>query len=258
MTLTLIGVLAYVGAQLLVGAWVSRRIRTEADYLIAGRRLGYGLGIFTLFATWFGAETCIGAAGRIYESGISGGSADPFGYALCIFLMGAVFAIPLWRLKLTTFADLFRLRYSASVERFAVVLMVPTSLLWAAAQIRAFGQIVSSTGVIDTQWAVAFAAFAVIAYTTFGGLMGDVVTDFIQGIFLIAGLAVLLIAAVGHVGGVGPALEAIDPSRLSFLSTEETFWQQLDSWLVPVLGSLVAQELVSRVLASRSISRLAR
>src|SRR5512134_2456720 len=149
MTLTLVGVLLYVLAQLLIGAWASRRIRSEDDYLIAGRSLGYGLGIFTIFATWFGAETCIGAAGRIYESGMSAGSADPFGYAICIFLMGAVFAVPLWRLKLTTMADLFRIRFSTSVERFAIVLMVPTSLLWAAAQIRAFGQVLSASSELE-------------------------------------------------------------------------------------------------------------
>jgi Na+/proline symporter len=72
MNITLAGVLAYVVAQLLIGAWVARRIRTEEDYLVAGRKLGYPLAMFTIFATWFGAETCIGAAGAIYESGLSG------------------------------------------------------------------------------------------------------------------------------------------------------------------------------------------
>src|SRR5690606_7884348 len=140
MNATLPGIALYIVAQLLVGAWVARRIRTEDDYLVAGRRLGYPLAIFTIFATWFGAETCIGAAGAIYSDGLAGGSADPFGYAVCLLLMGAVFAVPLWKRRLTTLADLFRQRFSIGVERLAVLLMVPTSLLWAAAQIRAFGQ----------------------------------------------------------------------------------------------------------------------
>ncbi|WP_255211217.1 hypothetical protein [Methylogaea oryzae] len=61
-----------------MGIVVTRRIRNESDYLLAGRSIGFGLGTFTVFATWFGAETCIGAAGAIYENGLSGGSADPF------------------------------------------------------------------------------------------------------------------------------------------------------------------------------------
>ena len=110
MTPVVWGILVYILVQLAIGVAVSRRIETEADYLVAGRSFGPLLAGFSVFATWFGAETCIGAAGAVYERGLSGGSADPFGYALCVILTGLVFAVPLWRLKLTTLADLFRLR----------------------------------------------------------------------------------------------------------------------------------------------------
>jgi Na+/proline symporter len=66
-----------------------------------------------VFATWFGAETCVGSAGRVYAGGLSASSADPFGYALCLLLFALVFAIPLWKRKLTTIADLFRTRCRA-------------------------------------------------------------------------------------------------------------------------------------------------
>jgi Na+/proline symporter len=57
MTPMLAAILAYLAIQFGIGIWASRRVRTEDDYLIAGRRLGYPLAIFTIFATWFGAET---------------------------------------------------------------------------------------------------------------------------------------------------------------------------------------------------------
>jgi Na+/proline symporter len=57
MTPQFAGILAYLVVQLAIGAWVSRRIRTEDDYLLAGRQLGPVLGTFSIFATWFGAET---------------------------------------------------------------------------------------------------------------------------------------------------------------------------------------------------------
>ncbi len=104
---------------------------------------------FSIFATWFGAETVVGAAGSIYSDGLSGGSADPFGYGLCLVVLGVVVAAPLWRRQYTTFGDLFRERYSPGVERLAVLLMVPTSVLWAAAQIRAFGQVVSVSSELE-------------------------------------------------------------------------------------------------------------
>ncbi|TAM44020.1 MAG: sodium:solute symporter, partial [Gammaproteobacteria bacterium] len=115
----LLGIAAYVLAQLVIVFLVARRVRGESDYLLAGRRFGMGLATFTIFATWFGAETCIGAAGAVYKDGLGGSTADPFGYAVCLFLMGAVFAIPLWRRGLTTLADLYRQRFSPGVERLA-------------------------------------------------------------------------------------------------------------------------------------------
>ena len=114
MTPLLAAILGYVAAQLAVGVWVSRRIRTEADYLLAGRRLGPGLATASLFATWFGAETCIGAAGTVYGGGLRGATAEPFGYALCLLLMGLVFARVLWSRQYMTLATC-----SATVTRAA-------------------------------------------------------------------------------------------------------------------------------------------
>jgi len=248
---TLMAVAGYIAAQLLVGAWVARRIHTEDDYLVAGRRLGYPLAIFTIFATWFGAETCIGAAGAIYQDGISGGSADPFGYALCLLLMGAVFAVPLWRRRLTTIADLFRQRFSAGVERFAVLLMVPTSLLWAAAQVRAFGQVIGASSNLSVTVAITVAAGVVIVYTISGGFLADAITDLIQGIALIVGLAILFGAVVFFDGG--HAFVAIEPERLQLFGGGSLPWYEVaESWAIPILGSAVAAELVARVVATRS------
>ena len=250
----LVGIAVYVAAQLAIGAWVARRIRSEEDYLVAGRSLGYGLAVFTIFATWFGAETVVGAAGAIYQHGLSGGSADPFGYGLCILLMGAVFAVPLWRRKLTTFADLFRQRYSVGVERLAVLLMVPTSILWAAAQVRAFGQVLSASSELDVGVTITIAAGVVIAYTVAGGLLADVWTDLIQGIALTIGLVVLALAmATAGNGEVLREVGRIDPARLAlFGGGEIPMIEVLESWAIPIFGSVVAAELVARVIAARS------
>lgn len=251
MNTVLLGVLGYVLLQLFIGAYVSRRIRTEKDYLIAGRSLGYGLATFTIFATWFGAETCIGAAGSIYESGLAGGSAEPFGYGLALLLMGLVFAVPLWRRKLTTLADLFRLRFSEGIERLAVLLLVPASLLWAAAQIRAFGQVISASSGLEVSLTITIAAAVVILYTIFGGLLADAWTDAVQGVVLIVGLLVLLVAVLGEAGT--EALAAVDPARLQLLGGGDVPpLAVIEDWAIPVFGSVVAAELVSRVIAARS------
>ncbi|MBS1213662.1 MAG: Na+/solute symporter [Proteobacteria bacterium] len=253
MNTTLLGIFAYILLQLLVGVLVSKRIASEDDYLLAGRSLGPGLGIFTVFATWFGAETCIGAAGSVYSSGLSGGSADPFGYAACLLVMGMLFAVPLWRRKLTTLADLFRQRYSPGIEKAVVLMVAPTSIMWAGAQIRAFGQIISASSEFQVDVAITVAAAVVIVYTVYGGLLADVVTDLVQGIALIVGLAVLFYVVVDAQGGPVATLNALPPERLNPLSANgRTLPEVLEAWAIPITGSLFAQELVARVLASRS------
>ncbi|HWP82267.1 MAG TPA: sodium:solute symporter family protein [Bacteroidota bacterium] len=257
MTPIFLGILLYVLLQLLLGYTVSRRIRTEDDYLLAGRNLGYVLATFSIFATWFGAESCIGTAGAAYAEGISGVAADPFGYAVCLFLMGLFFAVPLWRMKLTTIADFFRIRFSASTERVIAVIMIPTSLLWAAAQIRAFGLVLSASSVLEVSTAVTVAATAVIAYTIMGGMLADAMTDIVQGFILIAGLALLAVTLIADSGGIIAALQSVPAERLALSSSGTqgvitSVLRTAETWAIPILGSVTAQEMVSRVLASRS------
>lgn len=133
----IIGISIYVTFQFGIGLYLFRFIKTEDDYFLAGRRLGPILASFSIFATWFGAETCIGSSGAIYAGGLAGARADPFGYPLCLVLMGMLFATRMWKRQLVTLGDLYRQRYSTGVERLAVILMIPVSLFWAGVQVRA-------------------------------------------------------------------------------------------------------------------------
>jgi Na+/proline symporter len=243
-------VLGYVVLQLLLGAYISRRVRTEEDYLLAGRSLGPGLVVFTIFATWFGAETCLGAAGAVYADGLSGGNGDPLGYALCILFLGFLFALPLWRMKLTTAADLYRLRYSRPVETLVVVITVPTSLLWAAAQIRAFGQVVSAVSGIDATVTITIAAVVVVIYTMLGGFLADVWTDVIQGVMVAAGLVMLTFVVLRRHGA--ELVSSIDPERVRIFDASVSPLVTIEALAIPILGSVMAPELISRVLAARS------
>ena len=168
-------------------------------------------------------------------------------------MLGVTIAAPLWRKQYTTFGDLFRERYSPGVERLAVILMVPTSVLWAAAQIRAFGQVVSAASDLEVSIAITAAAGFVIIYTVAGGLLADVVTDFIQGIAVIVGLVVLLIAIGNAYGGVDELVAMIDTERLALFSTADaTPLEIIEAWAVPVCGSLLAVEMLSRILGCKT------
>jgi Na+/proline symporter len=250
---TLLAIFAYLAVQLGIGLWVSRRIRTEEDYLVAGRRLGYTLATFSIFATWFGAETIVGSGGRALREGFSLTAAEPFGYGLCLVLMGLVFAVPLWRRRLTTLADLFRDRFSATTERCAALVLIPSSVLWAAAQIRAFGSVLSTGTALEIEAAIGIAAGFTILYTAFGGLLADAITDVIQGGVLTVGLLVLFVGVVIHLGGPADAATALaSRDTLAIAPGNRSLLQAIEAWAIPVCGSVVAAELVSRVIATPS------
>lgn len=247
-----VGVFAYIALQFAVGIWVSRRIRDEKDYILAGRQLGVTLASFSVFATWFGAETVMGSSGRVYTSGLSGAQGEPFAYAIGIIIMGLCFAVPLWRRGLTTFGDFFRERFSPGVEKMTVILLVPGSVLWAAAQIRGFGQIMSHTAGLQLGIAMTVAAAVVIAYTVFGGLLADVYTDFVQGIAIVIGLLGMLILITAQTGNPVTVLASVEAARFYPMAENQSVLEFMEQWAIPICGSLVAVELISRVLACRS------
>lgn len=249
----LVALAALVLVQLAIGLLAARRIRTEDDYLLAGRRLGPVLASASIFATWFGAESCIGAAGSAYAEGITAHTTEPFAYGLCLILMGLLFAARLWRQRVTTLADFFAARFGSTTERVAALLLLPSSLLWAAAQIRAFGHIVAanSGGMLDPATATWIAAAVAIVYTVAGGLLADVYTDLLQGMLLLVGLGALGLAVLAH-PAAGDAPIAGASTAVAAARVVASPWSIAESWAVPICGSIVAQEALSRTMAARS------
>lgn len=250
MSSVLIALLAYVLVQFGIGIYVSRRVSSEADYILAGRSLGTGLVAFSVFASFFGAEAIVASAGAVYEKGLAGASVDPFGYGVALVIVGLFFAGALWRRGLTTFADLFSQRYGPGVEKLVVVMLLPGSIFWAAAQIRAFGQVLSANSALDLRTAITIAALLVAGYSIVGGLLADSVTDVIQGVAVIAGLIVLTaMVAYGSPPAFneGPSLPVreAEPVAAGLLG-----W--LEALAIPVCGTVVSVELISRFLGSRS------
>jgi Na+/proline symporter len=93
----------------------------------------------------------------------------------------------------------------------------------------------------------------VVGYSVLGGLLADAWTDLVQGLAIVLGLVVLAIVAADQLGGVGAALEKIPPERLEALALGDAGWLGfIESLAVPICGTVVAVELISRILGARS------
>ena len=253
-TTILASILAYVMLQFAIGTWVSRRITSDVDYIVAGRKLGTGLVAFSVFATWFGAEAIQVSAGEIYEKGLAGALVDPFGYGLAVLLVGLFLAAPLWRRGITTFADMIRERYSPQTEKLFVIVLLPGSLFWAAAQMRAFGQILSSSAGLELGLAILLAGLLIGAYSVVGGLLADAITDVVQGLAVIVGLLAVTWFVVDHMGGIEASLAGIKPERLDpFAGGGESPLARIEKLAITICGSIVSVELISRFLGASSV-----
>jgi SSS family transporter len=242
----------FLAFQMGIAIYAGRKVKSEVDYLIGGRSLGIMLASFTLFATWFGAETVMASSGAIAAEGLSGGRAEPFGYALCLLLFAIFIAYRMRAANFVTSADFYRQRFGIPAEKLSVLLVIPTSLIWSAAQIVAFAHVVSAITGMDFQTALMAGSGAVILFTMIGGYTGDVITDFVMGLIVITGLIVTAVFVTMHIGGLDMALAKITPEKLNIVAPDTSLMAQMDEWVIAIVGSLVAQEAISRFLGARS------
>ncbi len=252
----LLGVGAYVAVILAIGFAAGRKVHDQADYIVAGRRLPLWLCSFTLFATWFGGGTCVGAAGEAFSEGFLGIIADPFGAGLCLFLAGFFYVRMMRRMRLLTMSDFFRIRFGPAAELLASICIIPAYLGWVASQFVAFGFILNILTGIDTTLAIVLSSVIVVAYTMVGGLWAVSLTDFVQATVMIAGLVLLLPIALEHAGGWSAVSAALPQQHFDLLPApgfKDWIWY-IQAWLVIGLGGIPTQDLFQRSMAAKNES----
>ncbi len=174
-------VLAYWLLSVAIGIATVRKVNSSKDYAVAGRHLPFYIVTATVFATWFGSETVLGISSEFLKGGFANIVADPFGSSLCLILVGLFFAGPLYKLKLLTIGDYYKIRYGRKVEVITSLAIIVSYLGWVAAQITALGLVfnVISNGAISQSSGMWFGMLTVLLYTVFGGMWAVAITDFI-------------------------------------------------------------------------------
>ncbi|MCM8791370.1 MAG: sodium:solute symporter family protein [Candidatus Omnitrophica bacterium] len=240
---------------LFIGYWASRRIHDTRDYIVAGGRLGWVLSIGTIFATWFGAETCMGSSSTAFNRGILGVIADPFGAGACLIISGVFFAKFFRSLNLETVVDYFEMRYGGRTAQILSLIYLPVYLGWVGAQLLAFGYILNSLTALPLIPCALAATIVVLTYTYLGGMWADTMSDFVQMIIIISSLFILFPILVKDLGGWSTVVAKTPPQMFQFYpkSTSPLAWfNYLQAWMVVGIGSLPAQDLFARTMAPRT------
>ena len=244
----------YLLSNVAVGAWAARRVTTSQDFVLAGRRLPLMLAASVTFATWFGSETIMGAPAMFVEGGFLAVIEEPFGSSLCLFLVGAFFARPLYRLNIITFCDYFRIRYGRSAELLSAIMVIPSYFSWIAAQLVAIGIVLSVVTDIPREYCIIGSAAIVMAYTLLGGMWSISVTDFFHNLIIILALAVLGVMLWGEVGGWETIQKRTPAGFFRFLpqSTTKDWLAYIAAWMTIGLGSIPQQDVFQRVMAAKT------
>lgn len=219
---------------------------------MAGRSLGRFSVAMSIFATWFAAETVIATSAEVAGDGLAGARVEPFGYSLGIIVLALIVAFRLRAEGHITIAGYLGARFGPKVEVLSAVIVACSATVWAAAQLGGLASVLAEASGAPFLVTLVAGTGIVLVYTWVGGLKGDVVTDIVQGGVIVAGLIVVLVMVLKTAGGVWPALEAIPDGALAMRKEGETWFQRLELWSLPILGTIVSQEAVSRVLAART------
>jgi len=255
MLLTL--VIIYLLITIAIGLVAAKRVKNSADFAIAGRHLPIAMIVTTTFATWFGSETVLGIPARFVNNGLNRVIEEPFGAGICLILVGVFFASKLYKMTLLTISDYFRERYGKEVEILCSIIIMLSYLGWVSAQVTALGLVfnVLSAGVISISLGMIIGVISILAYTLFGGMWSVAITDFIQMIILVFGLAILAVFAGDQAGGAGVVIQlAVDKNMFHFLPEADfkSWMFFIASALTMMLGSIPQQDVFQRVMSANN------
>ncbi len=261
-------IVVFFAVRMLIGYLASRKVSSTSDYIVAGRRLPIYLTGASIMATWFAAETLMGASSTAYQYGFQGVVFDPFGAALCLLLSGFFFIRLMRRGRYLTAVDFFERRYGKGMAALVAGIQVIAYFAWTGAQIVAGGNIVHALLGWPVEAGMLLIAGVVITYTTLGGLWADTLLDFMQMFITAAGVTLIFVAVLIAVGGwerlttdasslyVSNALTMLpieDEGYLGYLDHKSWFYW-LAAWMSIGFGSLAAQDLMQRSVAARNES----
>ena len=205
--MTLAVIIIYLVAVLLIGLYVSGKVKTNEDYLIGGFRLGIIPMTGTYLATFFSALSLLGGVGLIYRTGI-GGSWMPMAWALGS-AFGPIIAYRFRRVQIVSPSEFFYCRYgSRALQAFGAVASIVYLLFNMVVQITAMGVIwqLATGGSFSTGLIIGMAI--TILYTLFGGFLAVVWTDVVQCFIFILSIIIAVVLVLVKAGGIGEIFAA--------------------------------------------------
>jgi SSS family solute:Na+ symporter/sodium/proline symporter len=198
----------------------ARRVKSQEDFMVAGRSLKTGVMVFTLICTWIGSGTFIAGAEFASKAGFSAlwlAAGAWVGIVVIYFLAGKIRTFGEY-----TIGDILEVRYGPAARLVGAFALLISFTAIVSYQFVAGGFIlnVATDGAIPSSVGTIIAAVFVILFTALGGMIAIAYTDLPNGIIIL--LACLLATPFVYiaVGGFPQATQTLDPGYFSVVNEQ--------------------------------------
>jgi len=188
-----------------LGIWVNRFVGSLADFIVAGRGLRIYLAIATMTGTEIGLVTVMYNAQEGFQKGLSA-----YVIGVCWFIGLLVVGLTgfiirrLRELEVMTIPEFYEKRYGVRSRVVGGAILALAGILNMGLFLQAGARFMTSVLGIGTGLGLKLLMTAmlllVLLYTTLGGMVSVVITDYVQFVVLGTGMIIATIWAVTHVG----------------------------------------------------------
>ena len=263
MSVYLAALLGYSAFLMALGIFISRRVKTSSDFLVAGRSLGPGRLFATFLAANIGAGSTVGATGLGYRFGMSAwwwvGSAS-----IGTFFLSQFLGPRLWRIakeeNLATLQDFLEFRYGKAVKAIISVLFWCGSMAILAAQLIAISWILNTVADISKWEGCLIGGVVAIVYCTAGGLMSSAFVNMFElavtmsGLLLAVPFALRALGGWAHMHALAQGYHANSTASIRLFSIVGAGPHQVIAWVAILLPSfMISPGLVQKLYGARDV-----
>jgi solute:Na+ symporter, SSS family len=207
-----------------ISLWRSRKVKSHADFMVAGRNVPVALLVGTLICTWIGSGSLFGGAGLAYRVGIAElwfSFGAWVGLVVAFFLAGRV-----RRIAQYTVPDLLEQRYNATARLLGTLAIILAYVTIAAYQFRGGGWILSivTDGAISPTTGMLITAAVIVLFTALAGMVSIVTVDVFNGTIITLAILIALPYMVFAAGGVSEVLAALPAGHTEVLGGHNLLW----------------------------------
>jgi len=249
-------VVAYLLLMLYLGYRGMTMSKTSDDFLVAGRRLGYGMYIPCMAAVALGGASTVGGTTLGYRFGLSGIWMVVM-LGLGLMALGFLLSTKLANLRIVTISEMLELRFDKWARLVSAVIMAAYAIMISVVQVIAIGTIMSVAVGWNLNTGILVGGSIVLFYTLMGGMWSVSLTDFTQFFLMTIGVFFVLVpVGLVSVGGWGNLTGSLPDSytSLSSIGYDAIF----SYFLLFFLGLIIGQDIWQRVFTARDARVAAR